>query len=186
MFKYIDNPSIPNNTNSLESFFGHLKDNLRIHRGMSIEHRQNFIKWYLFFCNEKKKKETEKEKEIEKEIEKEKEQTVSAPMDGRSFTEFWNLYPAGKGGDRADAWNAWKEIAPPISVAWRIIDSLKDWKTSDQWKEDGGRYIPGASKFLRERRWMASPAAYDPEEENNDGPFSESLAYANRLLAGRR
>ena len=25
MFKYIDNPSIPNNTNSLESFFGHLK-----------------------------------------------------------------------------------------------------------------------------------------------------------------
>ena len=56
MFKYIDNPSIPNNTNSLESFFGHLKDNLRIHRGMSIEHRQNFIKWYLFFCNEKKKK----------------------------------------------------------------------------------------------------------------------------------
>ena len=56
MFKYIDNPSIPNNTNSLESFFGHLKDNLRIHRGMSVEHRQNFIKWYLFFCNEKKKK----------------------------------------------------------------------------------------------------------------------------------
>ena len=55
MFKYIDNPSIPNNTNSLESFFGHLKDNLRIHRGMSVEHRQNFIKWYLFFCNEKKK-----------------------------------------------------------------------------------------------------------------------------------
>ena len=38
------------------AFFGHLKDNLRIHRGMSIEHRQNFIKWYLFFCNEKKKK----------------------------------------------------------------------------------------------------------------------------------
>ena len=56
MFKYIDNPSIPNNTNSLESFFGHLKDILRIHRGMSIEHRQNFIKWYLFFSNEKKKK----------------------------------------------------------------------------------------------------------------------------------
>jgi len=38
------------------AFFGHLKDNLRIHKGMSIEHRQNFIKWHLFFCNEKKKK----------------------------------------------------------------------------------------------------------------------------------
>ena len=56
MFKYIDDPVVPNNTNGLESFFGHLKDNLRIHRGMSVEHRNNFIKWSLFFANEKKKK----------------------------------------------------------------------------------------------------------------------------------
>lgn len=33
MFKYIDEPDVPNNTNSIESFFGHMKDNLRIHRG---------------------------------------------------------------------------------------------------------------------------------------------------------
>lgn len=56
MFKYIEDPGVPNNTNGLESFFGHLKDNLRIHRGMSLEHRDNFVKWYLFFANEKKKK----------------------------------------------------------------------------------------------------------------------------------
>lgn len=55
MFKYIDDPTIPSNTNSLESFFGHLKDNLRIHRGMSLQHRENFIKWYMNFANEKKK-----------------------------------------------------------------------------------------------------------------------------------
>lgn len=56
MFKYIDEPDVPNNTNSLESFFGHLKDNLRIHRGLSREHQKNFIKWYLYFADEKKKK----------------------------------------------------------------------------------------------------------------------------------
>jgi transposase-like protein len=56
MFKYIDKPDVPNNTNGLESFFGHLKDNLRVHRGMSTQHRNNFIKWYLYFANEKKKK----------------------------------------------------------------------------------------------------------------------------------
>ena len=55
MFKFINKPDVPANTNGLESFFGHLKDNLRIHRGMSIEYRNNFIKWYLFFANEKKK-----------------------------------------------------------------------------------------------------------------------------------
>ena len=56
MFEYIADPNVPNNTNGLESFFGHLKDNLRIHRGLSCEHRNNFVKWYLFFANEKKKK----------------------------------------------------------------------------------------------------------------------------------
>jgi transposase-like protein len=51
MFHYLDNQNIPKTTNGLESFFGHLKDNLSIHRGLTIEHRNNFIKWYLYFKN---------------------------------------------------------------------------------------------------------------------------------------
>jgi len=51
MFNYLDNPRIPKSTNGLESFFGHLKDNLSIHRGLSIKHRKSFIKWYLYFKN---------------------------------------------------------------------------------------------------------------------------------------
>ncbi|MDB5155389.1 MAG: transposase, partial [Mucilaginibacter sp.] len=35
MFHYLDNPRIPKSTNGLESFFGHLKGNLNIHRGLS-------------------------------------------------------------------------------------------------------------------------------------------------------
>ena len=57
MFKFIDHTDIPKTSNALESFFGHLKDNLRIHRGLSFEHQQAFVKWYLHFNNEKKKKE---------------------------------------------------------------------------------------------------------------------------------
>jgi transposase-like protein len=51
MFHYLDNPQIPKSTNGLESFFGHLKANLNIHRGLSKEHRKNFIRWYLYFRN---------------------------------------------------------------------------------------------------------------------------------------
>lgn len=51
MFHYLQNPWIPKSTNGLESFFGHMKDNLRIHRGLSKQHRKNFIKWYLYFRN---------------------------------------------------------------------------------------------------------------------------------------
>lgn len=52
MFHYLDNPRIPKSTNGLESFFGHLKGHVQIHRGLSKEHRRNFIKWYLFFRNQ--------------------------------------------------------------------------------------------------------------------------------------
>jgi Transposase, Mutator family len=51
MFHYLDNPRIPKSTNGLESFFGHLKGNLNVHRGLSKEHRRNFIRWYLYFKN---------------------------------------------------------------------------------------------------------------------------------------
>lgn len=43
---------IPSSTNSLESFFGHLKGNLNIHRGLSLKNRKNFLKWYLYYKNQ--------------------------------------------------------------------------------------------------------------------------------------
>lgn len=52
MFHYLDNPRIPKTTNSLESFFGHLKNHLTIHRGLSESHRKKFLQWYLRFNNE--------------------------------------------------------------------------------------------------------------------------------------
>lgn len=55
LFHYLDDPTIPKTSNRLESFFGHLKDKLRVHRGLSYSHKRNFIKWYLFFKNEQGK-----------------------------------------------------------------------------------------------------------------------------------
>jgi transposase-like protein len=51
MFQYLDNDKIPKTTNGLESFFGHLKSHITVHRGLSSQHRRNFIKWYLYFKN---------------------------------------------------------------------------------------------------------------------------------------
>ena len=53
MFHYLDNPKIPKSTNSIESFFGHLKGHLNIHRGLSYKHRKQYLMWYLFFKNRK-------------------------------------------------------------------------------------------------------------------------------------
>lgn len=51
MFHYLDNPRIPKSSNSIESFFGHMKGHLNIHRGLSYHHRKQYLKWYLFFKN---------------------------------------------------------------------------------------------------------------------------------------
>lgn len=52
MFHFLDNPAIPKSTNNIESYFGHLKDTLSIHRGLTYEHRKAFIQWYLHFKNQ--------------------------------------------------------------------------------------------------------------------------------------
>ena len=56
LFTYIDYPGVPKTTNALEAFFGHIKDQIRSHRGLSETRIDNFIKWFLFFNDEKKKK----------------------------------------------------------------------------------------------------------------------------------
>lgn len=52
LFHYLNDPMIPRSTNGLESFFGHLKDSLSIHRGLSYNNRKAFILWYLHFKNQ--------------------------------------------------------------------------------------------------------------------------------------
>lgn len=56
LFTYIDHPGVPKTTNALEAFFGHIKDQIRLHRGLAESRTDNFIKWFLFFNDEKKKK----------------------------------------------------------------------------------------------------------------------------------
>ena len=51
MFHYLDNSNIPKTTNGIEYYFGHLKNHLDLHRGLTKINRINFIKWYIYFRN---------------------------------------------------------------------------------------------------------------------------------------
>ena len=53
MFHYLVNPSIPSTTNGIEGFFSHLKNHLDLHRGLTVQHRIDFIKWYVYLSNTK-------------------------------------------------------------------------------------------------------------------------------------
>ena len=63
MFEYTMHPKVPKTSNGIESFFGHLKDVLRLHRGLSKDHFKDFVKWYLFLqSNDQKVRKNEEEK----------------------------------------------------------------------------------------------------------------------------
>lgn len=51
MFHYLDNPHISKSTNCLETKFSYLKNNVKIHRGLSKKNRRSFIVWYNYFKN---------------------------------------------------------------------------------------------------------------------------------------
>jgi AraC-like DNA-binding protein len=54
LFAYINDPEIPKTTNELEGYFMHLKEKLTLHKGLRFDKRKNFIKWYLYFKNQKR------------------------------------------------------------------------------------------------------------------------------------
>ena len=56
MFVFVEHPGVPKTTNALESFFGHMKGNISLHRGLSKKHYKNYVKWYLFFRQKSSKK----------------------------------------------------------------------------------------------------------------------------------
>lgn len=55
MFAYTRYANVPKSSNSIEAFFGYLKDNLRIHRGLSEAHFKDFVMRYLFFNSNRDK-----------------------------------------------------------------------------------------------------------------------------------
>lgn len=82
------------------------------------------------------------------------------------FDRFWQLYPKQTGEREARA--AWEELSPGEDTQSQILEALHRAKSSPQWREEHGRYIPKAAKWLRERQWSnlvpLPVASYDIEE----------------------
>ena len=67
------------------------------------------------------------------------------------FELFWECYPKKK--KKGDAFKAWKqtvELRPPIE---KIVAALNEQCKSDNWNEDGGRWVPLPATWLRAWQW---------------------------------
>lgn len=94
------------------------------------------------------KKENKKEKEGENKIEIENKKKS---YDADGFAAFWAAYPKKAG--KADALKAWNKLAPDVVLQEQMGKALEVQKQSQQWRKDGGQYIPMPSTWLNGRRW---------------------------------
>lgn len=67
------------------------------------------------------------------------------------FLSFWKAYP--KKISKGDAWSAWrqnKKNMPELSV---LLEAIEKQKQSAQWNKNGGQFIPGPGKWIRQCKW---------------------------------
>ena len=129
-------------------------------------------------AKKEREKEREKENEIENEIEGEKEKEQSESELNESFASFWAAYPKQIG--EADAADAWAKVATSADIVQQIMTGLDGWKKSEQWRENGGRFIPKAAKFLTDGYWMSPPA----EQNGNREPDADEVEAIRRMMEG--
>lgn len=67
------------------------------------------------------------------------------------FEIFWNAYPRKKSKGRAE--KAWGTMKPNEQLQARILDALKQAKTSVDWTKEDGRYIPHPATWLNAKGW---------------------------------
>ena len=80
------------------------------------------------------------------------------------FEAFWKAYPRKE--SKAQARKSFAKVTVPLET---LLQALETQKQSDQWKRNGGQYIPYASTWINQRRWEdEAPAQAAKAEEPAD------------------
>lgn len=67
------------------------------------------------------------------------------------FLQFWEAYP--KKCSKDSALKAWNNIPDPAALLPKMLETIRGFAQSSEWKRDGGRYIPYPATRLNNRRW---------------------------------
>ncbi|MDX8128008.1 helix-turn-helix domain-containing protein [Methylomonas sp. OY6] len=82
---------------------------------------------------------------------------------GRSFAEFYHVYPKKKAKKEAET--AWRKLKPDEMLFAEIMSGLEREIKSHDWLKENGKYIPHPASWLNGKRWEdeinSSPSATD-------------------------
>lgn len=67
------------------------------------------------------------------------------------FERFWQAYPKKVGKDAAE--REWNKLAPGDDLTDAMIAAVRAQRASEQWRKDGGQFIPHPRTWLHQGRW---------------------------------
>ena len=82
-----------------------------------------------------------------------KEGNTPLPPTGESvgFSRFWDAYPRKTA--KPAAARAFAKVNPDDALLGRILAAVSRQAASDQWRKDGGQFIPHPATWLNGQRW---------------------------------
>lgn len=96
-----------------------------------------------------------------------------------SFTRFWSAYPRKVAKVKAE--KAWKKLNPDDALLTTILSAVEAAKAGNEWRKNGGEYIPHPDAWLSGHRWQDElrPAEYAADELAVMVTYNEILTAAD-------
>lgn len=95
--------------------------------------------------------------------------SVSVSVDV-GFTTFWQQYP--KKVAKPAAQKAWNKLKPNLPT---VLQAIECAQATEQWRKDGGQFIPNPATWLNQRRW---------EDEGFESVISPGIATDSKPKIG--
>ena len=74
---------------------------------------------------------------------------------GEQFEMLWREYPDSRKGNKESAYQAYIQVCPDSALS--MLESLRQWKQSEQWNKDDGKYIPYLVNWIMRGTWTEKP-----------------------------
>lgn len=87
------------------------------------------------------------------------------------FDTFWEAYPKKVG--KQPAAKAWKSLNPDHEMLVVLLKAIETQKASEQWRKDGGKFIPHPATWINGKRWEDELTA-DAPPAHRPPPFPPS------------
>lgn len=95
---------------------------------------------------------SEQDARLDKKRVEEKRIEPPLPPQGGVFEQFWKSYPKKK--SRGQAEKAWAALKPTEQLVVEILQGVERAKKSEDWRKDGGQFIPYPGSWLRAKGWL--------------------------------